>query len=55
MVTANGKIIEVTEDELFCLYLDREMDRCMDFHEYRNRMEDVGTRVVPNKEVTPHR
>ena len=54
MVTANGKIVEVAEDELYCLYLDREMYLCMDFHEYRNRMEAAGTRVVRIEEVTPH-
>jgi hypothetical protein len=42
MVVDNGKIVQITEDELFCLYLDRGMDDCMDFREYRCRMEKAG-------------
>ena len=41
----NGKIVELTEAELFSLYLARGMDDCMDFHEYRRRMEAVGCEV----------
>lgn len=51
MVIRDGKIVELTDEELFCLYLDREMDLCMDFFDYRNRMEAVGTRIVSSKEV----
>ena len=46
MKIENGKIIEVTESELFGLYLDRGMDDIMDFHEYRRRMEAGGWSVV---------
>ena len=42
MKIENGKIVEITEGELFGLYLDRGMDDCMDFHEYRRRMEAAG-------------
>ena len=42
MKVENGKIIEVTESELFSLYLDRGMDDVMDFHEYKFRMEKAG-------------
>lgn len=42
MKVENGKIVEITEQELFGLYLDRGMDDVMDFHEYRNRMERAG-------------
>lgn len=51
MVIHDGKIVELTEEDLFCLYLDREMDLCMDFFDYRNRMEAAGTRIVSSKEV----
>lgn len=46
MKTENGKIVECTESELFRLYLDREMDTCMDYIEYRNRMTAAGCAVV---------
>lgn len=46
MKIENGKIIEVTESELFGLYLDRGMDDIMDFHEYRRRMEAAGCSVI---------
>jgi hypothetical protein len=42
MKVENGKIVEITENELFSLYLEREMDDLMDFHEYRYRMEAAG-------------
>ena len=45
MIIENGKIIEVTENELFSLYLDRGMDDLMDFHEYKRRMEKAGCKV----------
>ena len=46
MKVENGKIVEVTENELFSLYLERGMDDVMDFREYRRRMESAGCRVV---------
>ena len=46
MVVENGKIIEMTEDELYCMYLDREMELCMDFKEYKTRMIAAGTKIV---------
>ena len=45
MKIENGKIIEVTETELFSLYLDRGMDDVMDFHEYKARMKRAGCEV----------
>ena len=42
MKVENGKIVEVTEQELFSLYLERGMDDVVDFHEYRWRMEKAG-------------
>lgn len=46
MKIENGKIVEVTEMELFSLYLKRGMDDVMDFHEYRRRMEYAGCTVT---------
>lgn len=51
MKVENGKIVEVTEDELFSLYLERGMDDVMDFHEYRWRMEKAGCRVKDGENV----
>lgn len=42
MKVENGKIVEITENELFGLYLDRGMDDIIDFCEYRTRMERAG-------------
>ena len=46
MKVESGKIIEITENELFSLYLDRGMDDIMDFHEYKNRMMKAGCVVT---------
>ena len=45
MKVVKGKIVEATENELFRLYLDREMDDVMDFHEYKARMQKAGCEV----------
>jgi hypothetical protein len=42
MKVENKKIVEITEAELFSLYLERNMDDIMDFNEYRYRMEKAG-------------
>lgn len=42
MKIENGKIVELTEGELYSLYISRGYDDCMDFHEYKARMEKVG-------------
>ena len=49
MKTENGKIVEITEGDLFKLYLDRGMDDIMDFNEYRHRMEAAGCVVKEEK------
>jgi hypothetical protein len=46
MTIENNKIIEATENELFDLYLKREMDDIMDFNEYKIQMEKAGCVVV---------
>lgn len=45
MKIENGKIVSATEEELFTMYLSREMDDCMDFHEYKERMRECGCEV----------
>lgn len=46
MKIVNNKIIEATEDELFDLYLKREMDEIMDFNEYVYRFKQAGCVVT---------
>lgn len=50
MKIESGKIVEITEGELFGLYLERGMDDVMDFHEYRSRMEKAGCVVKDGAE-----
>lgn len=45
MKVIDGKIVEVTEQELYGLYLERSFDLIMDFKEYRFRMEECGVVV----------
>lgn len=46
MKIENNKIVEATEDELFNLYLKREMDYVMDFDEYKSIMRNAGCVVI---------
>lgn len=46
MKVEDGKIVEITKDELFGLYLSREIDDLMDFNEYLYRMKEIGCVVV---------
>lgn len=45
MKIEKGKIVAATEDELFSLYLKREMDTIMPFNEYKERMKTAGCRI----------
>ena len=51
MKIENNKFVELTEAELFSLYLERGMDDVMDFHEYRNRMKDSGCKIIAGREL----
>lgn len=46
MKIVDGKIVEATEDELFTLYLDREMDDTISFTEYVVKMQRAGCEVI---------
>ena len=46
MKVENGKIIEITEQELYRRYIDGEYYMALDFHEYKWRMENDGTKIV---------
>lgn len=49
MKIENNKIIEITENELFDLYLKRGMDDIMDFNEYKRQMDKAGCKVIENQ------
>lgn len=46
MKIENGKIVSATENELFDLYMRREMDDIMDFNEYKRQMKNAGCALV---------
>lgn len=46
MTITNNKITEITDDELYELYLRRGMDELMDFNEYKRRMRQAGALVI---------
>ena len=46
MKVENGKIIEITEQELYSRYIDGEYYMALDFNEYKWRMENAGTKIV---------
>ena len=46
MKVENGKITEITEQELYSRYIDGEYYMALDFHEYKMRMEKAGTKIV---------
>ena len=46
MVLESGRITEITDDELYELYLRRGMDELMDFNEYKRRMRQAGALVI---------
>lgn len=46
MKVENGKIIEITEQELYRRYIDGEYYMALDFHEYKWCMENAGTKIV---------
>ena len=46
MKVENGKITEITEQELYSRYIDGEYYMALDFHEYKMRVEKAGTKIV---------
>lgn len=50
MTTNNDRITEITDDELYALYLRRGMDELMDFYEYRRSMRQAGVLVIEEME-----
>ena len=49
MRTENGKIVEITENELYSLWLKRGMDDIMSFTDYMFRFEELGTKIIRGK------
>ncbi len=50
MKIENSKIAEITEEELFTLYLKRGMDDIYSFAHYVEMFKKAGTLVLPGKE-----
>lgn len=50
MKIQNNKIVEITEAELFDLYLKREIDYVMPFDEYKQQFAASGTIVTEEEE-----
>ena len=46
MTWEHNRITEITDDELYELYLRRGMDELMDFNEYKRRMRKAGVLVI---------
>lgn len=46
MKVENGLIVEITENELFSLYLDKGYDNVMSFSEYKTLMELSGCAII---------
>ena len=46
MIKENGKIKEISENEVFCMFVDNEYYMAMDFYEFRNRLEESGAKIT---------
>ena len=46
MKVRNDKIVEITDKELFQLYLDREMDDIMSYDDYKKAFINLGCKII---------
>ena len=46
MKTTDGKIVEITDKELFRVYLSREIDEVMSYREFKDRFKELGCIIV---------
>ena len=46
MIKENGKIKEISENEVFCMFIDNEYYMAMDFYEFRSRLEEAGAKIT---------
>lgn len=46
MIKENGKIKEISENEVFCMFVDNEYYMAMDFYEFRSRLEEAGAKIT---------
>ena len=49
MKVEDGLIVEITENELFSLYLERELEDALSFYEYKQRIREAGCVVIEEK------
>ena len=48
MIKENGKIKEISENEVFCMFIDNEYYMAMDFYEFKSRLEEAGAKITKN-------
>ena len=46
MIKENGKIKEISENEVFCMFIDNEYYMAMDFYEFISRLEEAGAKIT---------
>lgn len=46
MKTIDDKIVEITDEELFQLYLSREIYEVMSYREYKDEFKELGCVIV---------
>ena len=49
MTVKDNKIVKATEDELFALYLERNLDDIMSFNEYLYSMRKAGVDICKSE------
>jgi hypothetical protein len=47
MKVVNGKIVQITEDELYKIYIEREWDDLFSFPDFVGVLEQNGMEVTP--------
>lgn len=46
MKVENGKIVEITDDELFSYYLKHEWYEIYDYPTYKEKCKEKGTKII---------
>ena len=41
-------LLDIGENEAFCMFVDNEYYMAMDFYEFRNRLEEAGAKIAKN-------
>lgn len=46
MKVIDGKIVEITDEELFRVYLSREIDEIMSYRQFKDEFKELGCIVI---------